>query len=422
MSRSVRSIIYFLMIILVFLSLIIVNLFIHVNSLKPEYVSKELVLKGTTINYPYYNNDRDIFIQTFLNEVDISVIDKVDYLINNFDRYTNVVFRLYDSENIVDYKNIIFLESNLVDNNLLINEKILQEKLKLYIYHNNIDMSDTNLIEAKKTYVFNESDFDIYLSKYNESDTVTRLTINYKELNDSVKFYYKEDVTYNLMEEIKEDEIPEIPDDELEEEEKKLIAFTFDDGPSIYIPELIEAFEEYDASATFFLVGYNVKRYPEIVSRLYKSGFELANHTIDHSRLTSFSCEKSADKIKQNSDLIFSITGERPRLFRPPYAAINNRILKCIEDPVIMWSVDPKDWESRNTEKIVYHILNNVKEGDIVLFHDLYKSTIDAVKILLPILYDDGYKLVSVSELFESYNIPLKAAETYRKATTNFEQ
>lgn len=80
-----------------------------------------------------------------------------------------------------------------------------------------------------------------------------------------------------------------------------------------------------------------------------------------------------------------------------------------------MWSVDPRDWESLNTEEVVFHILENLKDGDVVLFHDLYPSTVDAIKILLPILYDDDFELVTVSELFESKNIPLESHNIYRR-------
>ncbi len=419
MSRSTKSIIYFLSIVISLFCLVTINLYLHVSSLKLDYENKELVLMGTELNYPYYNDDKDIFIQSFINEIDIDVISRVDYLINKFDEYTNILFRLYDNDYIVDYGNLIFNEdNNLIEPDFLIENDALVDKMKLYSYHQGLDLTDSNISVAKKSYYFNESDLDIYLTKYDYLDSITKITLNYKELNGNITFSFKEDKTYKLMEEIEEDElvpfVPIIPPVEKENNKKK-VAFTFDDGPTSYTLEIMDALDEFDAGATFFLVGYNVKRNPGILSEIHKRGYEIANHTIDHSRLTTFTCEKSRAKLQENSDLIFSIIGERPKLFRPPYGAIDDRILECIDEPVIMWSVDPRDWESRNTEEVVFHILENLKDGDVVLFHDLYPSTVDAIKILLPILYDDDFELVTVSELFESKNIPLESHNIYRR-------
>jgi hypothetical protein len=140
MSRSTKSIIYFLSIVISLFCLVTINLYLHVSSLKLDYENKELVLMGTELNYPYYNDDKDIFIQSFINEIDIDVISRVDYLINKFDEYTNILFRLYDNDYIVDYGNLIFNEdNNLIEPDFLIENDALVDKMKLYSYHQGLD-------------------------------------------------------------------------------------------------------------------------------------------------------------------------------------------------------------------------------------------------------------------------------------------
>ena len=167
------------------------------------------------------------------------------------------------------------------------------------------------------------------------------------------------------------------------------------------------------------MVGYNIKIRNSVVLDLYNKGFELGNHTIDHSRLTKFSCDKVKVKIEENNDLVINIINEKMKLFRPTYGALNIDIKPCIKYPIILWSVDSRDWESRNVESITYEVISNLQDGDIVLFHDLHKPTLDALKIILPLLYDDNFQVVSVSELFEAKDISLEDSKVYRKARIN---
>ena len=196
--------------------------------------------------------------------------------------------------------------------------------MKLYSYHQGLDLTDSNISVAKKSYYFNESDLDIYLTKYDYLDSITKITLNYKELNGNITFSFKEDKTYKLMEEIEEDElvpfVPIIPPVEKENNKKK-VAFTFDDGPTSYTLEIMDALDEFDAGATFFLVGYNVKRNPGILSEIHKEDM-IANHTIDKFKTNNFYLWKRVGlSYKKIVIFIFSIIGERPKLVRPPYGA-----------------------------------------------------------------------------------------------------
>ncbi|MDD4188447.1 MAG: polysaccharide deacetylase family protein [Bacilli bacterium] len=303
----------------------------------------------------------------------------------------------------------------------MFDNKILNEKIKVFIEINNLNITEKEYELAKKSYLFKDNELEIYLTNYKEDNTITLITINYWELKDNLNFPYELDKKYVLMAPVQKEVIienstnPIIPPKELEN--KKLVAFTFDDGPSKYTLEVLDILDEFNAKATFFVVGYNVKIRNSVVLELYNRGFELGNHTIDHSRLTKFNCEKANEKITQNNELVKNITNEEMILFRPPYGAINETLINCLNYPIILWSVDSRDWESRNTEMIIYEVLSNVEDGSIVLFHDLYPTTVEAIKLILPILYADNYEVVSVSELFNARGIPLENNKLYRKTS-----
>ena len=145
-------------------------------------------------------------------------------------------------------------------------------------------------------------------------------------------------------------------------------------------------------------------------------GFEVANHTTDHSKLTKLTEAKYLSKINDNNALFKELTGKDMPYLRPPYGSYNDKIKANAGVPIVTWSLDTRDWESRNKDKVIEMVINNIKEGDIILFHDLYESTRDAVKELMPLLKEQGYQAVSVGELFKSKGITLEAGTSYRYA------
>lgn len=188
---------------------------------------------------------------------------------------------------------------------------------------------------------------------------------------------------------------------------KKMVALTFDDGP--YTPvtkRIIKTLEEYDGRGTFFVVGNRIKDYSKILKRTYDGGHQIATHTWDHKNLKKLSAEGVADQLKKSMNAIKEVTGENPTLLRPPYGAVDKTVKQRVKDSsnlaLVNWSVDSKDWKNKNADKIVKTIMDNVKDGDIVLMHDLYESTAEAVEKLVPKLVKQGYQLVTVEELYES--------------------
>lgn len=191
----------------------------------------------------------------------------------------------------------------------------------------------------------------------------------------------------------------------------KQVALTFDDGPcKRYTPEILDILNEYGIKATFFVVGKNAQQYPEIVLEEYNKGHEIGNHTYSHPNLRGLSAKRISDEITKTQEILSKITGKSPALFRPPGGYLNNDIVDCIGQsncrPVLWsWRQDTKDWSNTPSEQIVNNILGNLKDGDIILFHDFHSGkspTPDALRKLIPILINDGYSFVTVSELIET--------------------
>jgi peptidoglycan/xylan/chitin deacetylase (PgdA/CDA1 family) len=163
-----------------------------------------------------------------------------------------------------------------------------------------------------------------------------------------------------------------------------MVAFTFDDGPNPeYTQRILDVLTANYSHATFFVVGNNAEDYPEVLQSISSAGCEIGNHTYGH---------------KVNRAVI-KATGESTTVIRPPYGSYNDDVLNVMQEPVVLWDLDTEDWSSRNAQKVTEKVLENIKDGDIVLMHDIYDSTAEAVEILVPKLKEQGYQIVSVSEL-----------------------
>lgn len=189
-------------------------------------------------------------------------------------------------------------------------------------------------------------------------------------------------------------------------EPEKMIALTFDDGPHYkYTPMILDALKKYNAKATFFVIGERIKYTPEIIKRIHDEGHSIGNHTYSHSELTKIHSDKAYNEINKTNEAIFELTNQKPILVRPPLGARNKRTDAIIRDEgmsVILWNVDSRDWSSQNTNKIYSHVKKNAREGDIVLMHDFYLQSAEAVEMILEAFITDGFRFVTVNELIEA--------------------
>lgn len=197
---------------------------------------------------------------------------------------------------------------------------------------------------------------------------------------------------------------PDLPAPPGVDPEKPMVALTFDDGPYAKVTNrILDVLEANGARATFFMVGNRVPGNENVVRRMADLGCETGNHTYDHKYyLTKMSDEHIRNSLGQTNTNIANVTGTEPTLMRPTGGFYNDASLKTLGPmgmSAVMWSVDTEDWKTRNADKTVSGALDYVKDGDIILMHDLYGTTADAVETIVPQLEAKGYQLVTVSEM-----------------------
>lgn len=198
----------------------------------------------------------------------------------------------------------------------------------------------------------------------------------------------------------------------------KYVALTFDDGPRAETTErLLRGLRERGASATFFLVGEQAAALPALVERMHAEGHQVGNHTWSHARLEHMDDEEILSEIQNMENLLTALLGEGEYWLRPPYGLIEPGIEQLLTVPMVKWSVDPRDWESRNREKIVQAVLRDVRPNSIVLLHDIYESSVDAALEIVDTLQQEGYSFVTVNELLRLNGITPQAGVLYRTGT-----
>ena len=182
---------------------------------------------------------------------------------------------------------------------------------------------------------------------------------------------------------------------------KKMVALTYDDGPSIYTPRILKTLKENNSVATFFVVGNRVPMYSDTVKKAYGMGCEIGNHTYEHKILTRADAAGIREQVSKTNAAVKNITGTDPIVMRPPGGCVNDTVKSQTGMPMILWSIDTLDWRTRNAASTKTAVLDHVKDGDIVLMHDLYEATANASTTIIPTLVERGYQLVTVSELAE---------------------
>lgn len=182
--------------------------------------------------------------------------------------------------------------------------------------------------------------------------------------------------------------------------EERRVAITFDDGPDPdYTAELLKGLKERGVLATFFLLGTQIEKYPELVTQMYMEGHLIGTHSYQHVNLCNLTDEKAIEQVVKTNILIEELTGERPLFIRPPFGCFKKNLDYETTMIEVLWDVDPLDWNTSNTGVIVKRVLNCVEDGDIILLHDASESSVDAALQIIDILQKEGYLFVTVDEL-----------------------
>ena len=194
---------------------------------------------------------------------------------------------------------------------------------------------------------------------------------------------------------------------------KKMISLTFDDGPNYNTSKIIDVLNKYDIKATFFVLGSRAINNKDILKKMADSGMEIGNHTYNHLLLTKYDENKIRSEIEDTSEVIYSATKKKPKLLRPSYGSVNNKIKKVANMPIIIWDIDTLDWKYHNSKRITSRVVNKVRDGDIILMHDIYSASLNALSNIIPILQDNGYEFVTIDELFYYKGISLENGKVY---------
>ena len=206
---------------------------------------------------------------------------------------------------------------------------------------------------------------------------------------------------------------------EIDDSADKVIALTFDAAwGADKTLKIIEILKEYDAHATFFLVGFWIDKYPDETKAIAEAGFDIGNHSENHLNMPRLSAEKIAEEITSVNKKVYDLTGKTPMYFRAPFGDYANNLMTCIEDMGmvgVQWSIDSLDWKGLGVKDITERIVPKAKSGDIVLFHNNSDHVLDALPVVLEALKNKGFSFVALSEMVLTENYYVDSQGVQRK-------
>lgn len=260
--------------------------------------------------------------------------------------------------------------------------------------------------DIERIYQIKENEIVIYFEDIKiepQPEEKLYLVVNYNEIKDFIDFTCLLDATY------------ENENGYNYNKSKKTVALTFDDGPSgEKTNKIVGLLEQNKAHATFFMVGNKMTYGASTIKNVLEKGNEIGSHSYAHKSMKRQKLKDLLASEEKTHSIYYNITGKEMIYTRPPYGAINNTVKNALDTIFITWNLDTEDWLHRDKQYIVDYVMENIEDGDIILMHDSYDSTVLAVEELLPKLYAKGYQVVSVSELAQLKERDLEKNTIYR--------
>lgn len=392
--------------------LIILNIFllIHGNRETEKYIIQDDY--KFILSYPLIKNKKiDLKINNFVEEnkkIYNQNSDNIKSMIVNYEiqEYKNITF--------VELNSFIYYEDDYVENNEIISFKTdTKEILKLKDIFNTpyyISKLTTKTINQDKQQINEENNFILSKSglviKYNYLNKIKEYKINYDEIETYLKEEYKmDDIVIPVLTPTKRN---------LNKyKNKKLIALTFDDGPSNNTKYFIKELQKRDALVTFFVVGNRVKKYEDVLKEAYLMGNQIGSHTYSHKNLLYLNEEEITKEIEKTNEAIYNVIGTKPTIIRVPYGNINKKIRSISNMNHILWNVDTLDWKYKNSNRVYKEIIKHAEDGNIILLHDIFKTSVNGVLKAIDELKKKGYEFVTIDEMVYLKNIKLDKSKTY---------
>ena len=402
---SVSSIILFFMI----LSYSSAYLFESLNKGPVDYQTNVINTNSGPIKYPYFSNmilDKKIKeIVRELDNLNVNIGHEtvfIGYYVNIFfkmgDEYLSYLLSTKDaSEQKID---VLFKKDTIHIFNALVQE-LLDNKYPKFI---------SEAIKEGEGRISYDIKDDCIIVHFNDYDIkpLPQEDIYVRVFNSTIKDIYMYGKSYENI--YGNDNIIML------EKNKKTVTLTFDDGPSGEITDrVIEVLNENKMKATFFMLGSRMKQYPELVKKAVNNGHEVGSHGYSHKYLTKIKQNTLDFEINETNRIYNEITGLDLLYLRPPYGKINEKIRKSINLPFILWSIDTRDWETRDALNIINSVLDDIQDGDIIIMHDNYITTLEALRVILPELYVRGFQVVTLSELISLKEKTVESHNVYKK-------
>lgn len=267
-------------------------------------------------------------------------------------------------------------------------------------------------IDNYRHFEFTDNGLEIMFPPYQVAswaDGQINITVPYEDINK----YLKEEYRDSTKDETVVKEVPDIRD--LSQfKDKKLIAFTFDDGPSSNNTNLLlDNLDKYNARVTFFVLGSRVDSNKEVIKRAYLQGNDIGSHTYNHRNLNLLNDSEVISEVEKTNDKIKEIIGVKPTLLRPPYGNLTNHRKELVNMHTILWDIDPLDWKYKNKNRVADEIIEHAHDGAIILLHDIYKSSVEGALLAMEELEKQGYAFVTITEMAQLRGIDLDYQTSY---------
>lgn len=393
------------------------------------YIYMKDMKKNKTNKYKLKNNKLIIILLIFLIMLIYFIypVNLGDKIVSNKPNVANETSVIIDdnivSKTIKDDK-YVFLVIN--ENNNLIS-KIIDYKTNKELNFEDIlkknKMGDTNKKISELLYykypTAIASLLDNYAEKeylYYDSYILIKYTLSKDVLDTNRSFDLK--VYYNEISKYLNFEVPPHSyqnEDGFEYDENKItIVFSFDDGPNnTKTQNILNTLEDYKMSATFFMLGNKLLNDEETVKKVINSHSEVGYHSYEHTSFTKQKISEVKNEYQTSNEIFYNLTNHYFKYTRPPYGSYNEKVLESIDTPFVRWDIDTNDWKYHDAEYITKYVLENYSNGDIILFHDSYDTTVKAINKLAPILYNLDVQVLSITEYTKLKNINLENHKMY---------
>lgn len=434
------------------LSLSLIILISGIFVIKGLNKKEELHILESTDNYDLKIDYPDVENKEIKKKIDEYVKEQKDNFLNNVKAVENIEQPKYDfnlSVNVNDYKDITHVymltfaytggahytrddtslyydnkTKEFVDLKYFFKDEESFKKLSSIAYYYVLKLEDKKFdelwvkrgtdptIDNYRHFNFKDEGLEILFPPYqiaSWADGEIKITIPYEEINDLLKEEYrntsKEEEVVSIIPEVR---------DLTKYQDKKLIAFTFDDGPSeINTNYLLDNLDKYDAKVTFFVLGSRVNSNKETIKRAYLEGNDIGSHTYNHRNLNLLSDVALMDEVKKTNEAIKGVIGKSPTLLRPPYGNLTDHGKELANMSIVLWNIDPLDWKYKDKNRVAQEIIEHAHDGAIVLVHDIYKSSVEGALLAMEELQKQGYAFVTINEMAQLRVIELDTTTSY---------